>query len=266
MSAGEAIDWGGLRSACARKAWREAWALVGVEHDGDPTPGELYIFGAARPVLSMAAALRGWYLESEMMPGVDKPTVWVARWQRIKGIARWESQTARAVEAQRAYKKAKLEGWLAQIVHHDLSAPAGPFFLSAFDMDLERAANIAAGALRLNDRPLERFELEPIRIEPGHQAWETSGDPLGDLLRARDAAERITGDFIVMGHNVARALIQFGDDARAATQAMTGMARALVEVGRDARLYVNEASKVAAVMPRPNPAPRGPQPKRRRSR
>lgn len=62
---GEDLDWGEVRSACAAKDWRRAWGAVGIDHEGEATPGEIYIFGAARRAWAVAPALRHWRAERD---------------------------------------------------------------------------------------------------------------------------------------------------------------------------------------------------------
>lgn len=85
------LDWSALRSACHRKAWREAWEIVGTDHTGNATPGEVYIFGLARQARAVAAALASWcYVSGDTGTILFKG----ASWARIKQIAAWESQAA----------------------------------------------------------------------------------------------------------------------------------------------------------------------------
>ncbi len=89
------LDWGEVRSACAAKDWRRAWEVVGTDHEGEATPGEVYIFGNAQRQSAVSAALRHWYLESLSLSGFggcDK--TWKGRYARIKTIAAWESSAA----------------------------------------------------------------------------------------------------------------------------------------------------------------------------
>lgn len=93
---GEEIKWGELRSACARKDWRVAWEVVGVDCTGQVTLGEVYIFALARRVSAVSAALRHWYLGSlrQKKFGDGPYMTWPERYARIKGIAIWESRAA----------------------------------------------------------------------------------------------------------------------------------------------------------------------------
>lgn len=108
------IAWSELRSACHRKAWREAWEIVGTDHTGDATPGEVYIFGVAREVRAVTAALKAWreaalpaqaLMLRQAETASDVETIRVRRmmarkigedagWQRIKQVVAWESQAA----------------------------------------------------------------------------------------------------------------------------------------------------------------------------
>lgn len=108
------IAWSELRSACHRKAWREAWEIVGTDHTGDATPGEVYIFGVARQVRAVTAALKAWreaalpaqtIMLRQVETASDVETLSVRRmmarkigedagWQRIKRVAAWKSQAA----------------------------------------------------------------------------------------------------------------------------------------------------------------------------
>lgn len=142
------LDWGALRSACHRKAWREAWGIIGVDHTGDATPGEVYIFGVARQARAVAAALASWrdvFLGPRLVPvrrGFDPKypvhnghyytihaRVYKAlkkeahaldrhelHWQRIKQIAAWESQAA----AQHAEHSLALRKRFAEAVRSEL--------------------------------------------------------------------------------------------------------------------------------------------------
>ena len=108
------LDWGALRSACHRKAWREAWEIVGTDHAGGAMPGEVYIFGVARQARAVTAALKVWreaalpaqtIMLRQVETASDVETLSVrrmmaseigedARWQRIKQVAAWESEVA----------------------------------------------------------------------------------------------------------------------------------------------------------------------------
>lgn len=108
------IAWHELRSACHRKAWREAWEIVGTDHTGGATPGEVYIFGVARQARAVSAALKAWrevalpaqaimLRQVETASEVETRSVrrMMARkigedagWQRIKQVAAWESEAA----------------------------------------------------------------------------------------------------------------------------------------------------------------------------
>lgn len=101
------LDWGALRSACHRKAWREAWEIVGTDQQGDATVEELYIFYHARRARSVSSAMLGWRQASMPQPlrgasawnrlsgnGLRLDSEYQARWARIKQIAGWKSQAA----------------------------------------------------------------------------------------------------------------------------------------------------------------------------
>lgn len=108
------LDWGEVRSACAAKDWRRAWEVVGTYHEGEATPGEVYIFSNARRASCTSAALMAWRsqalpLQTAMLRYVeassDVETHTVRKsialklgtnepWTRIKGIAAWESSAA----------------------------------------------------------------------------------------------------------------------------------------------------------------------------
>lgn len=107
------VEWGEVRSAVAAKDWRRAWEVVGTDHTGEATPGEAYIFGNARRVACVSAALLHWRDQFKMqVEGIryeynnrrlrsakawrDIPPLplYEESWTRIKAIAAWESSAA----------------------------------------------------------------------------------------------------------------------------------------------------------------------------
>ena len=133
------VEWGEVRSAVAAKDWRRAWEVVGTDHMGEATPGEAYIFGNARRLACVSAALMAWR-HVEMPPGFGA-SVWrrltgpegrfgnayASRWARIKVIAAWESSAA----AQYVEPKAKrARAWRDALERNMISIPRtidGPF-------------------------------------------------------------------------------------------------------------------------------------------
>lgn len=100
------LDWGALRSAADdRRDWREAWGIVGTDHTGDATPGEVYLLSVARHKSATAAALHHWRELRERVIPLGKGNL---SWQRIKGIAAWES-SARAQYDERGNRRGRLQ-------------------------------------------------------------------------------------------------------------------------------------------------------------
>jgi hypothetical protein len=54
-------EWGSLRSACARRSWMEAWDIVGLDHDGDLSPQEVYLLNSAKEAGTKNTCLALWY-------------------------------------------------------------------------------------------------------------------------------------------------------------------------------------------------------------
>ena len=82
------IKWGELRSACVcatlagenMPSWAAAWRWAGTDHEGEASPGELYLLAEAARTGSLRAALKAWE---------------DAQWGRFEGL-RW-ADTARLV-------------------------------------------------------------------------------------------------------------------------------------------------------------------------
>lgn len=138
------VEWGEVRSAVAEKDWRRAWEVVGTDHEGEATPGEAYIFGNARRLACVSAALIAWRGVALPIPssGLRSSLSEVreigarvlarnARWQRIKTIAAWESSAA----AQYVEPKAKrARAWRDALERNTISTPrtvGGPFGVTA---------------------------------------------------------------------------------------------------------------------------------------
>lgn len=148
-----AVDWAELRSACHRRAWQDAWEIVGTDHVGAPAPGEVYIFGVARRDRAVTAALRGWYLESLSWSGFGgRDKTWKDRFARIKQVAAWESKVAAQYvsAADRAARDALRFLELAGLSEEQASEalPAALQMASAAAIGLDKAAQIADSSVR----------------------------------------------------------------------------------------------------------------------
>lgn len=240
---GEDVAWGEVRSACAARDWRRAWEAVGVDHEGDATPGEAYIFGVARRMSAVSAALFHWRSErrseihKRMMArirhkqakaagphGVAPLPEYEASWARIKAIASWESSAA----AQHV-SRAKV------VVVQDMRVTVGGVDLTYFDESsrftreaFDRMADtLRAGELRIPSsvRDDARAVLDdliaglalarPVVTLPSDRTvtWvDHDGSPLEDLRRAMQSMQRspVTCT-LAMHEDVARALASHPD-------------------------------------------------------
>ena len=227
------LDWGALRSAADdRRDWREAWGIVGTNHTGDATPGEVYLLSVARHKSATAAALHHW-----RKAGMESGTIFIGAdaaraWARIKGIAAWES-SARAQYDERGNRRGRLQ--------------------AAVREQLVDAARDAATQARLYGRGISTPRMV--------------GGPFGgdtfEALRQRgedDAMTRGNGGVVgVLNNPYLSAAAQHGEitgtlSIAAATRTIAGVRAATRETAR----------QIDAMTRTINPAPRGPQPRRRR--
>ena len=121
------LDWGTIRSTCAARDWRAAWGVVGTDHTGDATPGEVYLLAVARRASATAAALHHWRAEfkatvdaarndhnakrlrsAKAWRDIAPLPLYEESWQRIKRIAAWES-SARAQYDERGNRRGRLQ-------------------------------------------------------------------------------------------------------------------------------------------------------------
>jgi hypothetical protein len=225
---GEDVAWGEVRSSCAARDWRRAWEAVGVDHEGGVTPGEVYIFGAARLLACVSAALFHWRaayrteLEDRTYyhhPGLRVPPSmppYEASWARIKAIASWRS-SAKAQYAER----------VAPVVGVDCTT------------DTWAASGAMRFSMTVNGRPIEMFAPRSDEVIAG---WpEPIAAPLEDLRQAMAQREPVRGT-VVMSPAVARQLERMGQAA------------------------ASGSTLAAACTRSTNPNPRGPAQRKRRGR
>lgn len=159
------LDWGAIRSACDRRDWREAWGIVGTDHVGDATPGEVYLLSVARHKSATAAALWQWR-KAEMESGTIFIGADAARaWRRIKGIAAWES-SARA-----QYVKRPPSAWQRRAEWLNERIRPGTFQLPD-DILGGRYSTLDVSGLVIDD---------PVIVTP---EWAATHDRIADLLQA----------------------------------------------------------------------------------
>lgn len=246
---GEDLDWGEVRSACAAKDWRRAWGAVGIDHEGEATPGEIYIFGAARRAWAVAPALRHWRAERdavydehikqrlrsaqawrEIAP-LDKGEMW----RRIKRLAGVGSSAKAQHVAALARPGALLAGFKS------FKATVGGVELTQFDdaSQVKREAfgrlteTLRAGELRIPSSVQDdaRAVLDDLLTKGAAERstvalpssmrmrWvDHEGSPLEDLRQAMMTLRRPVGATLTMSQDTARALANH-PDLRPLTQA-----------------------------------------------
>lgn len=252
------VEWGEVRSACAAKDWRRAWEVVGTDHTGEATPGEAYIFGNARRLACVSAALRHWYLESLGMAGFGgRDKTWKDRYARIKVIAAWESSAA----AQYAEPKAKrARAWREALERNTISTPRTVG---------GRAATIIiddppmSGAMDLM-RPMGVTDEEFREYLRARQEGATNMRLYGNPAGGEDYTLTINGER--QTYTVpASAMPDIADALRDYIgQPLTAATRAAVE--STVRRVTQDSARVASgnAVISPNPAPHGPNRRRRR--
>lgn len=241
---GEAIDWGEVRSACAARDWRRAWETVGVDHEGAATPGEVYLFGVAKGVRAVSAALFHW--RSERRSEIDKRMMarirhkqakaqgphgvaplpeYEASWTRIKAIAAWESsakaQHVSKVKPTMGVDMASGRDFSAVVNAIDLTyfGESSRFTREAFD---RLAETLRSSELRipssvqhdartvLDDLIAMRAMDRPVLALPSdmQMRWvEHEGSPLEGLRRSMAQREATRGT-LIMSQDTAHALRQ----------------------------------------------------------
>lgn len=271
---GEDLDWGEVRSACAERDWRRAWEAVGTDHRCDATPGEIYIFGAARRLSAVSAAMRHWYLESLGLSGFGgRDQTWKDRYARIKVIASWESSAA----AQHVSRVKPTMG-VDMASGHSFSAALNGVDLTYFDESarftreaFDRMADtLRAGEVRIPssvqgdaravlDDMLTKGSAERLETLPGNMrmTWvDHEGSPLDDLIRAANQP-RMSGT-LVMSQGTARALRNLPELRTETTFGVDGHRRVIDALAGDQVWVVpNDFIKT-------NPNPRGPAQRKRR--
>lgn len=269
------LDWGALRSAADdRRDWREAWGIVGTDHTGDATPGEVYLLSVARHKSATAAALYHWR-KAEMESGTIFIGADAARaWQRIKGIAAWES-SARAQYDERGVPYAAMRRWREEF-RNEFSTPHtvnNPFYDFATQARLDRrddAADELLNALRQIERATQAADTT---VRPTHM-W--IDEATLDALRQRgedDAMTRGNGRGVqgVLNNPFLTAAAQRGEITGTVTIPPSTSATIVAALEQYASMTGNTMNVQGngrggiVVTPRnTNPAPRGPQTRKRR--
>lgn len=188
------LDWGTIRSSCARRDWRAAWGVVGTDHTGDATPGEVYLLSVARHKSATAAALHHWR-KAEMESGtIFIGTDAAQAWQRIKGIAAWESSArAQAQDAadyrERMRIRHSFSGMTVTVDGRELKGMSDDSFTPSGDASdlldsLRRIATHGAqhrpDTLRMTEETynalMDRARAERT-LSPGHSVQDEESDP-----------------------------------------------------------------------------------------
>lgn len=246
MTHGEDLDWGEVRSACAARDWRRAWEAVGVDHEGDATPGEVYLFGVAKGVRAVSAALFHWRSErrseihERMMArirhkqaktpgphGVPPLPEYEASWARIKQVASWESSAAAQHVSKLAVKVVQdVRITVGGVELGELNA-ASRFTREAFDrlvdalptggLGIPASVRDDAHAVLADLLTKGAAERSTVALPSDmRMRWvDHEGSPLEDLRQAMEL--RATGT-LTMHEDVARALANH-PDLRPLTQA-----------------------------------------------
>ena len=256
------LDWGTIRSTCAARDWRAAWGVVGTDHTGDATPGEVYLLAVARRASATAAALHHWRHVCEQRRDVPLAPGNVS-WQRIKRIAAWESSArAQYVKRPPTAMQKRME-WLNERIR------PGAFQLPD-DILGGRYSTVNVGDLVIDD-PVGSFEevLWHAMADSATQARlygrdNVSNEATLDALRQRaedDAVTRGNGRGVVgvLNNPYLSAAAQRGEitgtlTLAAATRTIADVRAATRETGR----------QIDALTRSINPAPRGPQTRKRR--
>lgn len=284
------LDWGAIRSACDRRDWREAWGVVGTDHAGDATPGEVYLLSVARHKSATAAALHHWYLESLLLSGFGaRDKTWKARFERIKGIAAWES-SARAQYFKPTEKARRALSWF-EIVNR--GAVSTPHTADDFRQQYQGIPSPQLWAdaradwaqrVRLYGRDNAGDELLNVlrQMERATQAADTTVRPTDmwideatlDALRQRSADDAMTrgngGIAGVLNNPYLSAAAQRGEITGTVTIPPSASATIAVALERYASMTGNtmnvqaEGDRIVVTPRNANPAPRGPQTGRRR--
>lgn len=268
------LDWGTIRSTCAARDWRAAWGVVGTDHAGAATPGEVYLLSVARHKSATAAALKAWCNVAMLLNtrgenlGASRATRTLlkgqlqqdSRWQRIKRIAAWES-SARAQYDERGNRRGRL-----QAAMRDWREEFADTTVRPTNMWIDEAT---LNALRQQAAVID----DPVTITP---EWAASHDRLADLLQAAmpaglslgyrtaedDAVTRGNGGVPgVLNNLFLTAIANRGDALRDLTARAAATTRALAAVGA---ATIETSRQIDAMTRSINPAPRGPQTKRRR--
>lgn len=221
------LDWGALRSAADdRRDWREAWGIVGTDHTGDATPGEVYLLSVARHKSATAAALHHWRELRERVIPLGKGNL---SWQRIKGIAAWES-SARAQADEAAAHRERMRIRRTTTHGYTLTVDGQPVGVST--------PHMVGG-------PFGRSATRAIIDDPADPDPELYGNGRG-----------VVG---VLNNPYLSAAAQRGEIT--GTLSIAAATRTIADV----RAATRETSRQIDAMTRSlNPAPRGPQPRRRR--
>ena len=234
------LDWGALRSAADdRRDWREAWGIVGTDHTGDATPGEVYLLSVARHKSATAAALHHWRELRERVIPLGKGNL---SWQRIKGIAAWES-SARAQYDERGNRRGRLQAAVRERV-------VRPAAIQFSDMHLGgRYSTINVGDLVIIDDPVEAYQRsEDDAMTRGN------GGVVGVLnnpyLSAAANRGEITGTVTT--------------PPSTSTTIAAALERYASMTGNTMNVQADASGRIVVTPRNTNPAPRGPQTGKRR--
>ena len=261
------LDWGALRSAADdRRDWREAWGIVGTDHVGEATPGEVYLLSVARHKSATAAAL--WQWRAEFKATVDGARnghnakrlrsakawrdiaplpLYEEAWARIKGIAAWES-SARAQYDERGNRRGRLQAaardWREEF-RNEFSTPTHMWIdeatLDALRQRSEERVISPGYAVRYDE------ESDPELYGNGRGVVGVLNNP---FLSAAAQRGEITGTVTVppsTSATVAAALERYAS--------MTG---------NTMNVQADASGRIVVTPRNTNPAPRGPQTRKRR--
>lgn len=211
------LEWGELRSACAARDWQRAWGVVGTDHAGAWTVGELYLLDKARRARAVAAALLMWRhihrndLDFGML-GVPEDRKFQAAclakdalWQRLKLMAAWESdavaqrsEALRRMMAAAVLAEAQHQGAI-RVSHFALTVNGEVVELQAPNFETAGSDIGAAGG----DRTAAIYaRREPIK---GKFQMDIGDDELPDeLVQLRAKADRCFDKMLETAHTIRR--------------------------------------------------------------
>ena len=260
------------RSTCAARDWRAAWGVVGTDHTGDATPGEVYLLAVARRASATAAALHHWRELRERVVPLGKGNV---SWQRIKDIAAWESSArAQADEAaahrERMRIRHSFSGMKVMVGGRELARQArlygrdnaGDEVLNAL-RQMERATAAQNSNVRPTNMWIDEATLDALRqqaaviddpVEPDPELYGNGRGVVGVLnnpfLTAAAQRGEITGTVTI--------------PPRASATIAAALERYASLTGNAMNVQADASGRIVVTPRNTNPAPRGPQTRKRR--